>query len=55
VWLGTWSLGLREKAGLSKCVLRKKSEYPPHPPPPKKKVVKGFQEILYNEDHEEER
>jgi len=22
---------------------------------PKKKVVKGFQEILYNEDHEEER
>jgi hypothetical protein len=48
VWLETWSLGLREKAILSKCVLRIISE-------PKINIVMGFQEILYTEDHEEER
>jgi hypothetical protein len=48
VWLETWSLGLRKKASLSKCVLRIVSE-------PKINVVMGFQEILYNEYNEEER
>jgi len=48
VWLETWSLGLRKKVSLSKCVLRKVSE-------PKINVVMGFQEILYNDNHEEER
>jgi hypothetical protein len=48
VWLETWSLGLREKASLSKSVLRIISE-------PKINFVVGLQEILYNEDHEEER